>query len=237
MGTIDRVSVKYGPTTTPHVFVFDQDRKLQYVGNIDQNEKPGTGNGENLRAATNAILAEKAIENPVTKSFGCSIKWAWKSGSVARMNKNWQEKSVELNEINIVGIQHLMKNDSKKLRLINIWATWCGPCVVEYPELVKLQRTYGARNFEFISVSVDNISNNENVHEFLKKSFSALTNYIYSDGDKYKLIEAIDPEWSGALPYTLLEPGGKIVWKYQGEVDLAELKKSIVDHPMIGRYF
>ncbi len=237
-GDDHHVSVKYGPTTTPHVFIFDQDRKLQYAGNIDQNEKPGTGHGDNLRAATDAILAEKVVENPVTKSFGCSIKWAWKSGSVARMNKNWQEKPVELNEINIAGIQDLIKNDSKKLRLINVWATWCGPCIVEYPELVKLQRTYGARDFEFISVSADKISNKENVHEFLKKSYSALTNYIYSDGDKYKLIEAVDPEWSGALPYTLLiEPGGKIIWKYQGEVDLPELKKTIVGHPLIGRYF
>lgn len=237
-GDDHHVSVKYGPTTTPHVFVFDQDRKLQYVGNIDQNEKPGTGHGENLRAATDAILAGKAVGNPVTKSFGCSIKWAWKAGSAARMDKNWQGKPVGLQEIDIAGIQDLMKNDSKKLRLINVWATWCGPCVVEYPEMVELQRIYGGRDFEFISISADKISNKENVHEFLKKSYSALTNYIYSDGDKYKLIEAVDPEWSGALPYTILiEPGGKTVWKYQGEVDLSELKKSIVDHPIIGRYF
>ena len=51
-------------------------------------------------------------------------------------------------------------------------------------------------------------------------------------------IEAVDPDWNGALPYTILvEPGGKKVWSHQGEVDFLELKRAIVDHPMIGRYF
>jgi len=52
------------------------------------------------------------------------------------------------------------------------------------------------------------------------------------------LIEAIDPGWEGALPDSMLvEPGGKVVWKCMGTVDFAELKKVIVDHEMIGRYF
>lgn len=232
------VSIKYGPTTTPYVFVFDQERKLKYEGNIDQNEKPGTGNGENLRAATDAILTGNSIENPVTKSFGCSIKWAWKSKSATKMDKNWQEKQVELHDIDIAGIKNLMKNNSEKLRLINVWATWCGPCIVEYPELIELQRMYGRRDFEFISISVDKTENRKNIIKFLEESYSSIQNYAYTEGDNYKLIESVDPEWNGAIPYTLLiEPEGKIVWRYQGAVNIPILKKAIVDHPMIGRYF
>ena len=237
-GDNEAVSLKYGPSTTPHVFVFDEERKLQYNGNLDQNEKPGTGNAENLRAATDALLVGKPVTNPVTKTFGCSIKWAWKQELATKANKNWNENPVELKDIDISGIKKLVKNDSKKLRLINVWATWCGPCVVEYPDLVELQRIYGGRDFEFISISSDKMENKGNVYSFLKKSHSAIQNYIYTEGDNYKLIEAIDPEWKGALPYTLLiESQGKIVWKHQGEVDLIELKKAIVNHPMIGRYF
>jgi hypothetical protein len=63
-------------------------------------------------------------------------------------------------------------------------------------------------------------------------------NYLYDGTDKYKLIEAIDPNWNGALPYTLLvEPGGKVVYSYQGSVDLLELKRAIVEHPLMGRYY
>lgn len=237
-GDNEAVSLKYGPTTTPHVFVFDRERKLRYVGNLDQHEKPGTGNAENLRAATDAVLAGKTVENPVTKSFGCSIKWGWKQDLAQRADKNWEEKPVDLLDLDLAGIRKLVENDSKKLRLINVWATWCAPCVVEYPDLVKIQRMYGQRDFEFVSLSADKMENREKVQEFLQNAHSAIQNYIYSEGDHYKLIEAIDPEWNGALPYSMLiEPGGKVVWKYQGAVDLAELKKTIVDHPMIGRYY
>jgi len=237
-GDDHRVSMKYGPSTTPQVFVFDQERKLQYVGNIDQNEQPGTGNAENLKAATDALLTGNPIENPVTKSFGCSIKWAWKLDWAKKVNHDWEEKQVDLIDIDLKGINKLVKNDSKELRLINIWATWCAPCVAEYPELVKLQRMYGGRDFEFISISADKIDNKEKAHNFLQQSHSALRNFIFSGGNKYDLIEAVDADWNGALPYTLLiEPQGKIVWKYQGPVDFLELKRAIVDHPMIGRYY
>ena len=56
--------------------------------------------------------------------------------------------------------------------------------------------------------------------------------------DKYKLIEAIDPKWQGALPYTMvIEPGGKIIYAKEGAIDPAALKKLIVDDPAIGRYY
>lgn len=237
-GDNEAVSIKYGPTTTPHVFVFDKNRKLQYVGNIDQNEKPGTGHGENLRAATDAILAGKPVENPVTKTFGCSIKWAWKSDLATQTTQKWEAKPVELADIDVNGIKKLIANDSKKLRLVNVWATWCGPCVVEFPELITLQRMFGRRSFEFVSISADKISSKDNVLEFLKSSHSSAQNFIYTEGDNYKLIEGVDPKWNGALPYSMLiEPGGKVIWKCQGSVNILELKRAIVNNPLIGRYF
>lgn len=238
-GDNEAVAIKYGPTTTPHVFVFDQDRKLKYTGNLDQHEKPGTGHAENLRAATDAVLEGKSVANPKTKSFGCSIKWAWKDYLAKKVNTDWNKKQISLEKVNIERIKNLVQNKgSKKLRLINVWAIWCAPCVIEYPDLVELQRMYGQRYFEFVSLSSDKVENEEKVHEFLQKSHSAIQNYIYAEDDSYKLIEAVDPEWNGALPYTILiEPGGNIVWKCQGSVDMTELKKTIVEHPMIGRYF
>ena len=103
---------------------------------------------------------------------------------------------------------------------------------------MALQRWYGARNFEFVSLSADNPEHQDRALAFLQKTHSPVQNYIYDGMDKYKLIEAIDPKWSGALPYTLLiEPGGKIVYRYQGSVDLLELKRAIVEHPLMGRYY
>ena len=42
----------------------------------------------------------------------------------------------------------MIRNDSKKLRLVNVWATWCGPCVIEFPDLVSLHRIYRGRDFD-----------------------------------------------------------------------------------------
>ncbi len=238
-GDDQAVSLKYGPVATPHVFLFDANRQLAYRGRLDKVEKPGTANAEDFRAALDAVLAGNAPAEPTTKTFGCSTKWGWKLKMKEKADKEWKEKEVTIASINEAGIGQLLKNeDSGKLRLINIWATWCGPCVIEYPEFIVLQRMFGARDFEFISISADNPKQEAKALKFLQEKNSAVPNYIFSNTDKYALIEAIDPDWNGALPYTMLiEPNGNIVWKHQGEVDFYELKKVIVEHEMIGRYF
>ena len=71
------------------------------------------------------------------------------------MNSDWAAKPVVLEKIDKKGIAELLKNETQKLRLINVWATWCAPCVIEYPELINLQRIYGNRSFEFVSLSAD----------------------------------------------------------------------------------
>ena len=232
------VSLQYGPVATPHAFVFDKERKLQYRGNLDENEKPGTGNNENLVAAVDALLEGREVANPETKSFGCSVKWAWKDEYAEKVNKEWSEREVTLANMSSEGIDTLLANTSGKLRLVNVWATWCGPCIIEYPDLVDLQRMYGARSFEFVSLSADKPDKQKEALAFLQKTNSALRNYIFEEDNKYKLIETVDPAWNGALPYTLLiEPGGNIAFSHQGPVDLLELKQAIVDHQLMGRYY
>lgn len=237
-GDTQAVAIAYGPVATPHAFVFDKDRKLKYHGRIDGIEKPGAANSEDVRAAVDAVLAGKPVETPVNKVFGCTTKWAWKSEYGKQVEEKWNAKPSPISKLNESGIKELVKNPTDKLRLINIWATWCAPCIIEYPDLVALQRWYGARSFEFVSLSADNPEHIDRAQKFLEKTHSPVQNFIYDGSDKYKLIEAVDPNWNGALPYTLLvEPGGKVVYSYQGSVDLLELKRAIVEHPLMGRYY
>ena len=78
----------------------------------------------------------------------------------------------------------------------------------------------------------------EKVLKFLEKKQASNSNYLYSLEDKYTLIEAIDPKWKGALPYTILvEPEGKIVYAKQGIIDPLEMKKRIVENRFIGRFY
>ncbi|WP_238325462.1 thioredoxin family protein [Lunatimonas lonarensis] len=83
-------STLYGPTATPHVFVFDKNRKLTYQGRIDASEKPGTGQSEDLIYAIEQTLAGNALaaDRAVTPAFGCSIKWAWKNEWTIKVNED-----------------------------------------------------------------------------------------------------------------------------------------------------
>jgi len=238
-GDTEEASKKYGPIATPHVFIFDAARRLRYSGRIDDVEKPTkTPNTLDTRNAIEALLNNKEVPVTTTKVFGCSIKWAEKSDWINKAKEKWAKEPVSLDTISADGIKDLLKNNSDKLRLINVWATWCGPCVVEFPEFISMNRMYRRRDFEFISISADEPAKKEKALQFLQKQQASNTNYIFSIDDKYKLIEAIDPKWQGALPYTLLvEPGGKIVYAKEGPIDPAELKKAIVDNHLIGRYY
>lgn len=238
-GATEAASKKYGPIATPHVFVFDQQRKLRYSGRVDDVEKPtGTPHSRDARNAIEALLAGEPVRVTTTKVFGCSIKWAEKSDWIEKAKKEWAAEPVRLDTITEGGLKELVANHTDKLRLINVWATWCGPCVAEFPDLVDINRMYRRRDFEFITISADEPAKKVKALQFLQQSRASNTNYIFHIDDKYRLIDAIDPKWQGALPYTMLvEPGGKIVWSKEGPVDVQALKTAIVDDPAIGRYY
>ncbi len=239
-GDTHEYSLAYGPTATPHVFVFGKDRKLTYSGRLDASEQPGTANAEDLRMAIDKTMAGESLnpDKAITPAFGCSTKWAWKNEYTKKVNAEWKEKPVEIQKISPSGLADLLKNPTENLMLINFWATWCGPCVVEYPEFIEIQRMYGGRDFQFVSLSMDNPNQEEKVLKFLKSKYSAVPNYLIDTEDKYAVIDVVGNEWDGSLPITLLiEPGGKIAYKKMGEIKALELKKAIVDHPMIGRYY
>jgi thiol-disulfide isomerase/thioredoxin len=238
-GDNQEVSKKFGPIATPHVFIFDAERKLRYSGRIDDVEKPGKiPNHTDAANAIDALLQNKPIAVTTTKVFGCSIKWAEKNNWLQLAQQQWANEPVTLQYIGVDSIKYLLQNHSDKLRLINVWATWCGPCVTEFPEFITINRMYRGRDFEFISISADDSAKFPKALAFLKSQQASGRNYIFNVDDKYKLIEAIDPNWQGALPYTLLiEPGGKIVYAKEGAINPALMKKKIVDNKYIGRYY
>ena len=238
-GETEAVSRAYGPIATPHIFIFDKDRKLRYSGRIDDVEKPTkTPHSLDARNAIEALLSGKEVPVATTKVFGCSIKWSEKKDWMDKATANWGKEPVTIDTIGIAGIKDLIKNNSDKLRVINVWATWCGPCVAEFSEFITMNRMYRRRDFEFVSISADDPENKAKVLKFLQKEQASTTNYLFNTDDKYKLIEAVDPKWEGALPYTIIvEPGGKIVYAKGGEINPAEVKKKIVDDPYIGRYY
>jgi thiol-disulfide isomerase/thioredoxin len=238
-GATQATAKAYGPVATPHVFIFDKNRKLRYEGRIDDVEKPGkTPNHFDTRDALDAMLANRTVAVQTTKVFGCSIKWAEKSDWIKKANEEWAAEPVAIDTIDEAGVRELLKNNSGKLRLINVWATWCGPCMVEFSEFVKMNRMYRNRDFEFVSICVDDPARKDKALRFLRGKQASNKNYLFNIDNKYALIEAVDPRWQGGLPYTLIvEPGGKIVYGRQNIIDPLKIRKMIVEDPAIGRYY
>ncbi|MEW6302330.1 MAG: redoxin family protein [Verrucomicrobiota bacterium] len=228
-GDKEAASRAYGPIATPHAFVFDAERKLRYVGRIDDSERPEFVKTHDLRNALDALLAGKPVEVAQTKAFGCSIKWAGKSDDVKKYMEKLAAQPVSVQLVDADGLRALRKNDSGKLRLVNFWATWCGPCVAEFPELVTIHRMYGHRAFELVTVAGNYPDEEKEVLNFLKKQQASSKNLLFGTPQKYELMAAFDNTWEGALPYTvLIGPKGEILYKRLGEIDPLELKREIV---------
>jgi peroxiredoxin len=234
-GQTQATAKAYGAIATPHVFIFDQARKLRYQGRIDDSEVR-TVKSHDTRNAIDALLADKPVPVETTKVFGCTTKWFTKNDAVKKALAKWDAEPVDLKPIDIAGAKALAANDSKKFRLVNVWATWCGPCVIELPQLVEMNRMYRQRAFEFVTVSTDEPEARDAALAKLKELKVAATNYIVDAPDRDRFVNALDPEWAGPVPYTMLiAPGGKVVYRHTGEVDPLELKRAIVTH--IGRTY
>ena len=232
------MSRAYGAIATPHVFIFDSERKLRYQGRIDDSDDPREIKNHDARNAVEAVLAGRPVPVETTKVFGCSVKWADKRPQAASSMEKWNQEKATLEVIDTAGVKALVKNDSDKVRLINVWATWCGPCVAEMPDLVEMHRMYRKRDFEIITISADKMQMQDKALEMLNKNHASMRNYIF-EGDVYALIEALDPNWPGALPHAIIVSpapgGGKITYRHTGQFDPLELKRAIVKQ--IGRTY
>ncbi len=229
-GETEAMSRQYGPVATPHVFVFDAERKLRFVGRVDDGENPAKVTTHDARNAIEAVLAGKPVPVETTKVFGCSVKWADKRPWVKEGYEKWAQEPVTLETIDEAGVAALARNEGgKKLRLVNVWATWCGPCVIEFPDLVSIHRIYRGREFEVVTVNADDAGKREKALEFLKGQQASTRNYAFDKGDPYALIEAVDPKWQGALPHTIVvAPGGEVIYRSEGAFDTLKLRKAIV---------
>lgn len=235
-GKTQEASRAYGPIATPHVFVFDRVRKLRYTGRIDNSAKPEGVTSREARAAIDAILAGRPVSVQKTRTFGCSVKWSDKRESARQSLERWNQEKAELETIDKQGVKELVANGSDNLRLINVWATWCGPCRGEFSELITMHRMYRKRPFQLITICADPPGREAEILKFLNEEHASCKNLLFKGKNEYELAEALDPKWQGALPYTLLvAPGGKILYRKQGEFNALEVRKAIVKH--LGRVY
>jgi peroxiredoxin len=252
-GDTQRTAKAYGCLATPHLFVFDAERKLRYKGELDNSRfaDPATVTSTIGRDAIAALLDGKPITIAETKPHGCSTKWMEKNAAVAQEIAQWKKIPVDVEPIDAAGVAALRQNGTDKFRLFNVWATWCAPCVDEFPELVKTARKFGMRNFEMITISLDAPQHLGKAKDFLERNYASIptralrsvqaegrttNSYLYEGADQSALVTALDPEWPGPIPHTVLvAPNGEIIWRHNGVVDGEELRETIL--AAMGRFY
>ncbi|MSU23092.1 MAG: redoxin domain-containing protein [Opitutus sp.] len=252
-GDTQATAKAYGCLATPHVMLFDRERKLRYAGRVDDSrfEDPKTVTALDARNAVVEMLAGRPVTKPLTPVLGCSTKWNHKQADIAKAEAKWKAAPVDLALIDAAGVAALAKNTSNRLRLVNVWATWCAPCVAEFPALVSLSRRMGNRDFELITISLDDPKMSASAKKFLENQHATApnrlkrllkaegreaVNFLYTEANADALVQALDPAWPGPLPHTvLIAPGGKILWRHNGPVDSKELLDTVV--AALGPYY
>ncbi len=227
-GETQKTALAYGVLATPQVFIFDRERRLRYVGRIDDSDVKEV-KSHDARNAIEALLEGKPVPVEKTRVFGCSTKWADKREDARKALERWDRESIELKTLDETGVARLAKNEGDKLLLVNVWASWCGPCVQELPEFVTMNRMYRHRAFRLVTLSMDEPEKKDEALKVLREKHVAADNYLLKIKDRDKFADLLDKDWAGPLPFTLLiEPGGKVLYRKTGAIDALALKRAIV---------
>ena len=228
-GETQSTARKYGPTATPHVFVFDGERKLRYEGRVDSSSREALAKKHDARDAIEAVLAGKPVAVAKTPTFGCSIKWASKEAGRAAELAAIEKEPVKIDLVDAEGLKALRKNAAGKVLLVDFWATWCGPCVQEFPAFQTMYRMYRRRPFELVTVSTNFPDEKKGVVAALEQQHASSRNLLFGTTDNYGLMAAFDPGWNAAVPYTvLIRPDGTVAYKHQGTIDPIEIRRLIL---------
>lgn len=127
------------------------------------------------------------------------------------------------NVIDLSGKSISLNKWKGKFVLINLWATWCGPCRVEMPHLQKLYTTFEHPDFEIITFSLDKQNQVEKVKSYLSRS-NYTFNVFFPDKDFPDVLKV------KSIPSSfLIDDKGKIVWQHTGvfRFDKSSFKKKL----------
>ena len=138
-------------------------------------------------------------------------------------------KPVVVAPIDTEALKGLLTQERQSPLLINFWATFCDPCRDEFPDLVKIDKDYRARSLEFITISLDDVTDIKGeVPKFLGSMKATMPAYLLNASDPEPAINLVDSRWQGDLPATFLyNEKGEVVYKHIGRVNTAELRAAI----------
>jgi thiol-disulfide isomerase/thioredoxin len=133
----------------------------------------------------------------------------------------------KVTQIDIVGLKKLIKPAGRPL-LINFWATWCPPCIDEFPDLVKIDNDYRGK-VDVITVSLDDLADIDTyVPKFLADMKAEMPAYLLHTKDEGAAIRMVAKDWAGNLPMTMLyDASGNVAYMRNGRIRVQPLRDNI----------
>jgi peroxiredoxin len=228
-GETQSVTRAYGPQATPHIFIFDKERKLRYEGRIDNSYRIEQVKTQDARNAIEALLAAREVEVKHTGVFGCSTKWQEKAASRVEALRKIEDQPVTVELASADDLKKLRANPTKHMLLVSFWATWCGSCIDEFADFQDTFLMYKVRDFDLVTVSANMPDEKNSVLKMLQKQHATSRNLLFDSDDTAAMQKAFDPTWESAVPYTvLIDTDGKVLYKRIGSVDILELRRTIL---------
>lgn len=123
--------------------------------------------------------------------------------------------------------EHILHQDNDTTYLINFWATWCSPCVAELPYIDAMNNQYKDSKFKNILVSLDFEKQiDTRLVSFLNTNKIQSDIVVLLDGKSSRWIDKVDPQWSGAIPITIIYNKDKRLFfekQFHSEQELVDL--------------
>lgn len=153
-------------------------------------------------------------------------------GAVAVLNKTSISgpPSGLVQEANPEAILNHVKSLKAPVTLVNFWASWCEPCKVEFPHILALKKSYADKGLAVVFISVDEPTDLATAENFLKQNHVNFVSF-YKGTQSLKFVSQIFPNWTGAVPATVLfGPEGQIVDSWEGDASFEEFEAKIKPH-------
>ncbi len=225
-GETQSVTRAYGPQATPHVFVFDKERRLRYEGRFDNSFRHELVTKHDARDALDAVLAERPVEVTHTPVFGCSTKWKEKEAGRIEALRKIESQPVTLELASAEDLKKRRSNPTDKFLLLSFRSIH-GPGVQELADLETTYRMYGVRGLEYVAVFTDGPRDRAAVLSMLQEQHATSRNLLFGSDDASGLRKAFDPEWKSDTPVTaLIAPGGRLLYRQLGPVDILQLRRT-----------
>ena len=227
-GETQSVTQAYGAQATPHIFIFDRERKLRYEGRIDNSQRESLVKIQDARAALDALLDGKQVAIAHTPAFGCSTKWKSKIDGAGAGDARSRSRAREGGP----GRRRRFEDAAFQSHRQGAGGEFLGYLVRAVPDRVSGARGnlahVPARDFDLVTVAANFPDEKTGVLKTLQQLHAGSRNLLFGSDDTYAMQAAFDAKWDGGVPFTMvIAPGGKVLFQQQGELDLLAMRRIV----------